>query len=482
MALDVSGVVAGQIIRAAHITQFYNLLVGTMTDQAVTLKNKLTLTRVAASSPSELTYLQVTGVADTNVSGEATDVSINLARTLQFTAASVPSTQRAINIGVPTYSATGAAVIATAATLTVDGAPAAGTNMTLTNAYALWVRNAGRSFLEGPVTISAGSTTSGIHPLRITQSVASSGTPSAALRVDGATHTGLANAVEAIDVDLVLARTVTFAGGLATLGEQRAVRIQGATYAATAAGPLTITNAATLSVDQPGAAGANVAITDRWAVMANGRVKVVGQANTEHLVIQQNATQTAAPFEVRNSGGTAHYQIAPSGGTNVGFVVGSGPTGTRVGFHVLQTGAGTGYFAGVAGDVGWYRTTNAGNPIWGSDVGVQIAAGTGFHALSNNATGGYYGGAASDVQLYRSTQNSVPLWRTDQVLVIGGADPGGSGAASTITLTRTFDESLGAGAGTVLMKTGNPGNSSGWLKFYAGANARYIPYWTNISP
>lgn len=57
-----------------------------------------------------------------------------------------------------------------------------------------------------------------------------------------------------------------------------------------------------------------------------------------------------------------------------------------------------------------------------------------------------------------------------------------AGAGSTVSVSNVVDETLGAGAGTVLMKTGNPGNSSGWLKIYNGTNVRYVPYWTNISP
>lgn len=58
----------------------------------------------------------------------------------------------------------------------------------------------------------------------------------------------------------------------------------------------------------------------------------------------------------------------------------------------------------------------------------------------------------------------------------------GVGVATTVQLTNVVDEALGAGAGVVLMKTGNPGNSSGWLKIYANGNVRYLPYWTVISP
>lgn len=58
----------------------------------------------------------------------------------------------------------------------------------------------------------------------------------------------------------------------------------------------------------------------------------------------------------------------------------------------------------------------------------------------------------------------------------------GAGVAGTVQYTSTIDEALSTGNGTVLMKTANPGDSSGWLKIFANGNVRYIPYWTNISP
>ena len=63
--------------------------------------------------------------------------------------------------------------------------------------------------------------------------------------------------------------------------------------------------------------------------------------------------------------------------------------------------------------------------------------------------------------------------------------PGGT--ANFTTITGETDEMLGVGVGSVLMKTGNPGNSSGWLKIHKGVDApnagiRWIPYWENISP
>jgi len=58
----------------------------------------------------------------------------------------------------------------------------------------------------------------------------------------------------------------------------------------------------------------------------------------------------------------------------------------------------------------------------------------------------------------------------------------GTGVASTVAITNVVDETLSSGAGVVLMKTTNSGNSSGWLKIYNGTSVRYVPYWSDISP
>jgi hypothetical protein len=60
MALDVSGVATGQVIQAAHVYQYFNLLTGVMTDQAVSLKNQLT---VGGSQGTGAVPLTVNGVS-----------------------------------------------------------------------------------------------------------------------------------------------------------------------------------------------------------------------------------------------------------------------------------------------------------------------------------------------------------------------------------------------------------------------------------
>lgn len=109
----------------------------------------------AASAAGSPTHWTLTGAAHTTLtaSTEATDVNWNLARTVQFAQGAL-ATQRAVRYQAPTYAFVAASTITTAATVAVSGAPAAGANATITNAYALWVE-AGASLFAGNVTLSA---------------------------------------------------------------------------------------------------------------------------------------------------------------------------------------------------------------------------------------------------------------------------------------------------------------------------------------
>lgn len=102
-------------------------------------------TPVLAISPTVGTGTQPSSVTVTapnhtalTAATEYSDVFLNLNRTVQFSAGFL-SSQRAIKISAPTYSAVSASTFTNAATIQIDSAPIAGTNLTLTNAYALRV-------------------------------------------------------------------------------------------------------------------------------------------------------------------------------------------------------------------------------------------------------------------------------------------------------------------------------------------------------
>ncbi|OHD22151.1 MAG: hypothetical protein A2Y38_06320 [Spirochaetes bacterium GWB1_59_5] len=68
------------------------------------------------------------------------DVLFDIGRTVQFASGNF-ATQRAVSIEAPTYAATAATTITNAATLHIGGQPVAGTSMTLSNPYALWIES-----------------------------------------------------------------------------------------------------------------------------------------------------------------------------------------------------------------------------------------------------------------------------------------------------------------------------------------------------
>lgn len=89
-----------------------------------------------SGSPTGFTW---TGGAHTTLalSTEATDVNFNLARTVQFATGAL-TTQRAMRIQAPTYAFASASTITTASTLSISGAPVAGTNATISTAFSLY--------------------------------------------------------------------------------------------------------------------------------------------------------------------------------------------------------------------------------------------------------------------------------------------------------------------------------------------------------
>lgn len=113
--------------------------------------------------------------------------------------------------------------------------------------------------MSSTLTVTAGIT--GNTSLAVAPSVSTSGVRTA-LTVTGAVDTGRTASTEQSDVYLNLGRTVTWATGALT--NQRAVRIAAPTLAF--AGASTVTNAATLYVDNAPQEGANATITNAYAL------------------------------------------------------------------------------------------------------------------------------------------------------------------------------------------------------------------------
>ncbi|MEK6849463.1 MAG: hypothetical protein AABY01_02745, partial [Nanoarchaeota archaeon] len=108
--------------------------------------------------------LTVTGAAHTSITAATEDMGVLLdfSATKTWAAGAGPlATQREISIAAPTYNGNvaGALTITDAATVYISGAPVQGTNITLSNTYALWV-DSGITRLDGAVTITDATITS----------------------------------------------------------------------------------------------------------------------------------------------------------------------------------------------------------------------------------------------------------------------------------------------------------------------------------
>jgi hypothetical protein len=218
----------------------------------------LVLTQSAATSGAPIGFT-FTGGAHTNLSSgtEVNSFYINLSATETWIT-STPSTQRAIRITNPTYACSASSqVIATAATVSIDGAPIAGTNVSITNSYALQVA-AGASFFGGTTYV-----TSTGAVLALTQSTTSGGTPQG-FNYTGGTLNLMTSGTEVTSVLWGVNHTVQWASS--TPVTQREFRILAPTYTCNTA-LQTITNGATVAISGAPIAGTNVSITNNNALI-----------------------------------------------------------------------------------------------------------------------------------------------------------------------------------------------------------------------
>lgn len=111
----------------------------------------------------------------------------------------------------------------------------------------------------------------------ITELARTSGTPTA-VTITGAGHAGVTAATEAVGINLNQSATKTWAAGAGPLATQREVVVQAPTYAGNAAGALTITNASTVYVSGAPIQGANMTLTNKYAVFVDaGTVRLDGR-------------------------------------------------------------------------------------------------------------------------------------------------------------------------------------------------------------
>lgn len=126
-------------------------ITGAKTFTGATAINAALTQAPSASASGNRTLLTLTQPADLarTASTEQSSVYLNLGATVTFATGALTN-QRAVRIAAPTYAFAGASTITNASTVYISDAPAAGTNATLTNSYALFV-DAGRVRFDGAV-------------------------------------------------------------------------------------------------------------------------------------------------------------------------------------------------------------------------------------------------------------------------------------------------------------------------------------------
>lgn len=230
----------------------------------------LTISQAATTgTPSASATITAAAHTALTASTEFTEINFNLSATQQFATGAL-TTQRALRIQAPTYSAVGSSTITTAVTVDISGAPINGTNVTITNKIGLRVGD--RLQINGTLDI--------VPP-------ASTGTPQKPILLTAPAHTAL-TATEQHDIHLNLARNVQFTTG-GSMANQRAIYIDRPTYTATSA-TQTIVDATTVYLVGPPVASTNVSITNsRTLWVASGVTRLDGQLQMNELVVMGEA-------------------------------------------------------------------------------------------------------------------------------------------------------------------------------------------------
>ena len=279
------------------------------------------------------TGFSFTGAAHTNqtASTEATMVNWNLAQTVQFATGAL-TTQRAVRIQAPTYGFVGASTITTASTLSISGPPVAGTNATITNAYALNVES-------GYVNVAGGVLTGGTSVNAPTSS-----TPLLGLGGDGSSH-----------------------GWLSVRGNNTVSGRYGLFYdAASDSTALFGYSGRAVTLGHMSFAGS---YTPGWFFTAN--------------TLQQRSGTTAQSFQVYNTytSATSYERVNIKGVASANFEIGpeNGSAGGTLRGLILG-----GYSAGSSTITPWLSFTSSGTPTFDQGTVVIPSGGTGLMCQQTN--------------------------------------------------------------------------------------------------
>jgi hypothetical protein len=302
------------------------------------------ITPLVTTSGTQSAFTITAPANTTQTSGtEINSANFNFSRTLQW-ATSTPTLQREFLIQAPTYSCdTAAQTITTAATLAITNNPQAGTNVTLTNSYTLWVQS-GPSLFSGNVFVD------GSSGLQIVQATAAGGTRQA-LTITPAANVSILSGTAS---PAVLFNGVTRQWATSTPTTQAEWTINAPTYACDTASQ-TITTAATLTITNTPQAGTNVTITNKYSLWVqagyanfDGGIRIAsGHIQTDTSTGLQIATSVSQKLGFFNTtpvvqpGSPSGYATVITGGsvnivyTNTTWSGGIGSTAYTIGDLVI---------------------------------------------------------------------------------------------------------------------------------------------------
>lgn len=219
-----------------------------------------------------------------------------------------------------------------------------GSNGRLTeNSTAIWTNTGGFRASFG--------TTANTANLNIGSNVLTSGT-NPLMVLTGAAHTGVTLGTESPDIDINLARTVTWnaANGVAT---QRAVRISAPTYASNTAG-FSMATAATVSISGAPIPGLNTTITNPYAFnVETGNVRLGGGLSVVNSItaagnINASANLGSATLQV-TSNATVGGTLGVTGNTTLTTLTSTGNATFTGAAHIIGAGANSGELMQVNG-------------------------------------------------------------------------------------------------------------------------------------
>ena len=345
-----------------------------------------TVANAAITSNSHTASGAATGNANVvgTVTGNLGIRAISSTYTDNSAAASATIANTAVHgIGIPTLAAANTGVISTnAATFFIEGPPTAGTNMTITNGYALHVE-AGNALFAGNIlgTLANGNSNVRIATANGNVTLTAVGNTTMTITGTGANITGTANVSGNANVGNIGAAT-----GVFTTAANTGLVQNGTSN-------VTIASGANVSIFTAGNATAQFVVTSTGANIP-GTANVVGNANVGNIGAATAILTTAANVPLVQNG-TSNIAITSGANVTIGVASTARITATSTGANVNGTLGVSGILTGSANVSGTnvissayqVSSVNAAVSAAGTTQGTGTVLATQFNVVSTVVAG-----------------------------------------------------------------------------------------------